>query len=400
MLARMRFPLFYVGVLLLSVGMTSAADDPAFNGRKMSEWLTMLKEDALPRKRRAAALALGQIAADNPDTLPTVLPAVAKALRNDANPTVRAQAVAVLAQQPVEKAGLFLLDVTESLRIEKESDVRREIAVLLGRIGRFAHTAVQPLSDVLKDPSPATRAAATDALGRIGKEARAAAPALVPLTKDADRGVRAAAAFALGRIDPDDPEAAAGALVSLLATERGREGPTVARSAVGSAAVWGGRDSEVVTTAVVSLGLLGEKSSEVVNAVADRLADADPDVRQQTALALGKFGGAARGAAAALTKAFRGDTDKLVRVYALHALGTGFAGEPQSLLPILTGRIMSDPDYEVRVAIADELGALGPAGKPAVPALREAQRDPQLKVREAATIALRKIQSPAQPSKP
>ena len=60
----------------------------------------------------------------------------------------------------------------------------------------------------------------------------------------------------------------------------------------------------------------------------------------------------------------------------------------------------ADPAFEVRVAVAEELGALGSAGKPAVPALRTAQRDPQIKVREAATAALKSIERSAQKPKP
>jgi HEAT repeat protein len=388
--------LFLAGASLTA----TAADDPVLNGRKTSEWLTMLKEDNVPRKRRAAVLTLGQVVAEHPDTRQTVLPAVARALRNDSNPGVRAQAAAVLGRQPAERAGLFLLDATEALRIEKDSDVRREIAVVFGRLGPHAQPAVQPLTEVLKDPAPATRAAAADALGRIGKEARAAAPSLAPLTRDADRGVQAAAAFALGRIDPDDREAAADALIALLAAERGRDARLTARAAVGSAATVGGRGTELVTTAIVSLGLLGEKTTDVVAAVANWLSDPDSDVRQQAALALGKFGTVARGAVGPLTAAFQTDADKLVRIYSLHALSVSFYGDAPSLIPVLTGRLKIDPDYEVRLAIAEQLGALGPTGKAAVPALREAQRDPQLKVREAASFALRRIQQSPIPAKP
>jgi hypothetical protein len=66
------------------------------------------------------------------------------------------------------------------------------------------------------------------------------------------------------------------------------------------------------------------------------------------------------------------------------------------LIPVLTERLKNDPAFEVRVAVAEELGALGAAGKPAIPALRIAQRDPQIKVREAARAALKVIEQPSQ----
>ena len=82
-----------------------------------------------------------------------------------------------------------------------------------------------------------------------------------------------------------------------------------------------------------------------------------------------------------------------MRIDALRAVGnaTGVAGM-KKLIPTLADRLKNDPDFEVRITIADELGALGPEGKEAVPALRQAQADPQVKVREAATAAVRKIE--------
>ena len=41
------------------------ADEPTFNGRKLSEWLTVLKEDETPRRRRAAVVALGNANRDS-----------------------------------------------------------------------------------------------------------------------------------------------------------------------------------------------------------------------------------------------------------------------------------------------------------------------------------------------
>jgi HEAT repeat protein len=387
-------------VVFLSLGRPTPAADPAFNGRPLPAWLAMLKDDPLPRKRRAAVVALGQIAADFPDSRTAVLPAVARALRNDSNPGVRLQAATVLGQQPTDRGELFLLDTVEALRIEKDSEVRREVAVALGRLGRYALPAVGPLADVLKDPAPAARAAAAEALGRIGPDASPAGATLIGLTKDADRGVRAAAVFALGRVDPDDRDGAATAVVGVLADERTADARLAARAAAASGAAAAGRDTGLASAAVVSLGLLGSRSADAVRAVAVRLADPDADVRQLAALTLRKFGPAAQAAIPELTAAFRDDPAKQVRTYALHALSAAHAGQPGTFVPLVVGRLKSDPDFEVRVAIAEEIGALGPAGKDALPALREAQRDPQLKVREAATAAVRQVRRPAEKAKP
>src|SRR5579883_2616230 len=152
-----------IGVLTFAAA-AAAADDPAFNGRTMSQWMTMLRDDGLPRKRRAAAIALGQIAAEHPEkeTLERVLPALARAIRSDANPAVRAQLAGVLGRQPAEYTPLFLADLAEVMRVEKDGTARREMATALGRFGRQARAAVVPLTDVLKDPAAPTRAAAAE----------------------------------------------------------------------------------------------------------------------------------------------------------------------------------------------------------------------------------------------
>jgi HEAT repeat protein len=274
------------------------------------------------------------------------------------------------------------------------------MAVALGRFGKQSRPAVVPLTEVLKDPAAPTRAAAAEALGRIGPDARQAVPSVLPLVKDPDRNVRHAAVFALGRLDPEDPEPTSEALVGLLAAEAGRDHRLAATSAAGSSAVWATRrDEEMVLELVVSLGLLGDRSPDVIQAVSGELSDPSAEVRRQAGLSLGKFGPAARAAADRLAAAFRADADKLARIYSLHTLRTAYGSDAKDLIPVLTERLKADPEFEVRVAIAEELGSLGPAGAPAIPALREAQRDPQIKVREAASAALRAIQKPAEKSK-
>jgi HEAT repeat protein len=376
-------------------------DDPEFNGKKLSAWLTMLKEDTLPRKRKAAVIAVSQIAADQADRRQVVLPALAKTLRNESNAGVRAQIAVTFGQQDPDDAGYFLNELAEAVRIERESATRREMAIALGRLGKSARPAVVPLTDALKDSVPATRAAAADALGRIGPDGRPATASLIALVKDPDRAVRRAATFALGRIDPEDPAPVSAALSDLLTAERGKDAGLLIASAAGSSAVWATRrDDELVQEAVIALGLLGDRSPEVVQAVAGQLTDSCADVRRQAALALGKFGPAARAAEKTLATIFTGDADKLARIYALHTLCTSFGTDGRELVPLLTGRLKADREFEVRVAVADELGAMGPAATGAIPALREAQRDPQIKVRDAAAAAIKLIQKPADKPKP
>jgi len=58
----------------------------------------------------------------------------------------------------------------------------------------------------------------------------------------------------------------------------------------------------------------------------------------------------------------------------------------------LADQLIKDPEGDVRLAIVQELGALGPAAKDALPALKRAVTDVQLSVRDAAKAAVKKVQ--------
>lgn len=346
------------------------ADEPTFNDRPLSAWLTMLKEDPTPRKRRAAVVALGQIAAADKAEFVTAIAAVGRAMLNDAVPAVRQQAAAVIGQQKVEDALVVLTDLTSAVRVEKEPSVRREVAVTLGRFGKLAKQAVPALSEALADKDDGVKAATAEALGRVGPEARAAAPELVKLSKATDKPLRQAVTFALGRIDADDKLPVAAALVETLKTAT---------------------EAELRREAITSLGLLGESQGSVMPALAAQLADKDAEHRVLTIDAIGKLGPAVRSVEPELLGLFQTDPDKGVRQVSIRALCKGLNAEAARLIPVLAQRLQTDADFEVRVAIAQELGGLGVSGKGAIPALRAAQRDPQIRVREAATAAIKQI---------
>lgn len=368
-----------LAALFFSPARSSAADDdPTFNGRKMSEWIVMLKEDQTPRKRRAAALALGQIISDSKGTeaiAKAALPPLAKAVRSDPSPIVRGQAAAILGQQPAEQGAAFVSDLVECLRGEKDPAAKKDVAVALGRFGVLSRPAVIALIAALKEPDPGAKAAVANALGRIGPDARGAVSELLLLVKDADAGVRRAAIFALGRIDPEDPGPVSAALCSALKTEM---------------------DRDLRLETITSLGLLGDRSREVAEVIASALSDKNVDIRRQSARSLARLGRGAKGVAQKLMDTAKSDTDKDVRLDAVHALGVAFGSEAKDLIPFLCERLKADPDYEVRIGIADELGALGPAGKDALPALRAAQTDSQIKVRAAAAAAVKQIEKPVE----
>jgi HEAT repeat protein len=378
-----RLPVTVFAVLFVAFGDQAsrlrAADEPEFNGRKLSAWATQLREDTVPRKRRAAVVALGRLADDHKDCQAEVLQHLGRALKTDAAVAVREQAATTIGQQKIDaNAGGVLADLAESMRSEKEPSVRREVAASLGRFGPASKQAVQPLTAALTDPDAGVRAAAADALGRVGADAKASATELLPLLKDGEKSVRQAAVFALGRVGPDDPAPVSAALVGVLA----------------------GSDPDLRREALGGLSLLGDRSPEVVSAVAGVLADPDAELRQQAVLALARFGPAARAAEDALKRSFKDDVEKQVRSSAVHTLCMAYGTDAKTLIPLMTERLKADPDFEVRVVVAEELGTLGADGRAAVPALREAQRDSQIKVREAAAAAVKRIERSSSPSKP
>ena len=357
----------------LLLALTLSAGEPEFQGRPLSQWLAVLKEDDTPRRRRAAAFALGQIGSANPETLSIILPALGRAIRQDASPVVRQQATAAIGLQKAADAASAARDLAEALRSERDTAVRRELAGVLGRLGRAAKPAVGPLATALADQDARVRATAADALGRIGPDAASAAPELLKLFKDAEKPVRLAAVFAVGRVGPEDVGGAAKALVGVVSGEK---------------------DADLRREAISSLGFVGDRSPETVRAVASLLGDPSPDFRLLATATLAKFGPAGRIVESELKKATTTDSDKRVRANAVQTLCVVFGPDAVQLVPFLAERLQGDADFEVRIAIVERLGALGPAGKTALPALRLAQSDPQLKVREAATLAIKRIEKP------
>ena len=370
-------------LVLVGTPVRAADDNPEYNGRKLTEWDKMLREEQNARLRRVALVAMGQIVSENAlnsKVVKDIMFATGRSLKQDSVPSVRKQAAEIIGGMAVKlmedknaDTNSVLIDLNENLRVEKESDVRKEVAVALGRFGKEAKGAVAALTTVLADKDAATRAAAADTLGRIGVGASGTADALIALLKETDSTVRGAAIFALGRIEPDEPSKVAAALLPLVK---------------GEAVV------ELRRAVLTSLGLLADRSPATVMGTAVGLQDADVEVRRQAAQAIGKYVGGGKLAEKELKKAFEEDKDKQVRGAALRALCEGFGPDAKMLIPVIVARLKVEPEFDVRIAIIEELGALGAEGKDAIPALREAQRDAQTKVREAATGAIKRITAP------
>jgi HEAT repeat protein len=363
---------------IVSLGPAREDVDPVYDGKKASAWVDTLINDTSARKRSLAVEALAKLYETK--QYQNSLPTIGRALRLDSSVAVRSQAAIVLSSLKESEFSKGEKELIDALGSEKESRVRKEIAIGIGRFPASAKRAVVPLTAILKDSDPTTRIAATEALAQTGSDGKSAAGGLAPLLQDPERGVRLAAVVALGRITPEGAPTIAETMARMLGTEK---------------------DVELKSEIVSSLGLLAEKSPTVVNALAGVLTDPDDELRRKAARTLGTFRTGAALVADALLKTAETDKVKEIRADAVHsfaaALGPDLKARVKELLALL-----KDQDFEVRMAIVEEVGALGNELKDdaeTMKTLRARLSDQHNKVREATAIAIRKIQKKPEPKK-
>lgn len=366
-------------------------DEPAFRGKKLTDWLTMLRQDKEVKRRRAALFAVEQI---GPAKSRQVLPAVVTALREDPAEQVREAAARALgriilkaiARRDDKSGEPPRLDqvrdaLAAALRTDKSGGVREAAATALGHLGEEARAVVGVLALALQDKHPGARAAAAQSLRKLGKEAREAVPELQQVVKDkkAEAMTRAQAALALGRVGAPDALAAVPALKDVLGDAKA--------------------PADVRKAAAEALGELGKDAADAAPALGAALTakGSDLPLRRAAAAALDGLGADAKPALPALTLALK-DEDRFVRCQAMHAIGRIgkelAPGNKEVVIGLL--RCLDDSVIEVRVAAVETFGALGAEGlgpdtKAVLDRLADAARDSNKAVREAAAEALKKI---------
>jgi HEAT repeat protein len=388
-----------LGFAVVALAAARADDkDPDFEGQPVSKWIDTVQKDASARKRALAVDALGKIwiAHRHKDAIPNV----GRALRVDPSAAVRTQAAMVLAGLKPEDVKYGSADLVAALGTEKESRVRKEIIAAMVKYPEVCALGLEPLITALKDADPTVKVGAAEAIAVAASAkapAKSAAPGLVPLLKDKEKAVRMAAVYALGRIQPDGASTVAETMAAMTASEK---------------------DADIKRELLASMGLLGERSEAVVKAMAAALGEKDDELRRTAARALGTFGTDAGPAADALFKTLTTDAVKDIRVDAVRAFGsalgpTGVKARLKDLRAQLEPK--AQPDFEVRLALVDEIGALGyehlgidlsstdaavkAEAVATLSALRSRTADPQLKVREAAAQAVRKVEKKPEPKK-
>jgi hypothetical protein len=157
-----------------------------------------------------------------------------------------------------------------------------------------------------------------------------------------------------------------------------------------------GADRLARSDAAYQLAMIGPLAGAAIPELANLLIAGDLSSRTNAAFALGRIGSATpQAAAAALVKGLK-DDHRVVRCYAVAALGEIVpAAETASIaVPALAEVLSSDSAAAVRLVSALMLGRFGRSAAAAVSALSAAaSSDFNANVRDSARVALRRIQS-------
>ena len=366
-------------------------DDPEIDGKKVSAWVEDDHQGRLgPQAVAGGWEALAKAWTQNRHE--QALFYVGRALRVDTSAAVRTQAaLAIGGIRELEiryliekKEDLGVKDLIDAMGTEKESRVRKEIAKSIGRFPVVAKRAVAELTGALKDPEPATpRRGRRGHPAVTGTEGKSAAAGLAPLLADEDKAVRRAAVISLGRIMPEGASTIAETMAKMLATEKGRRHADRTRHlhrVAGREVAGGGRPR-------------WRRSSP----------SPEDELRRRAVRTLGNFGTAADPAAEALYKiAGHRQTERHPggrgsRVRLPSSAPAGVKSRVKDMLALL-----ADTEYEVRLAVVEEVGSLGNDlidDQDTIKVLRIRLSDSHLKVREAAKIALAKIEKKPEPKK-
>jgi HEAT repeat protein len=206
------------------------------------------------------------------------------------------------------------------------------------------------------------------ALGAIGPKAKPATPVLLKLLKEGGVSVRVHSAEALGLIGREiGPEA----IEQLTAALRDKS-------------------DNVQQSAVIALGRLGDAAKPSLPAIEKALADGIFNTPVDAVEAIYKI---------------TGDKQRVVPLLLVEAVGeddperagellAGLGESARPAVPKLIAHLASDnPQFRYYSAIA--LGHFGPHAKDAIPGLKKLADDPNPEIRDAAALAIEKIEGQA-----
>lgn len=289
------------------------------------------------------------------------LPALTSALKNR-NPSVRLSAVETLARLEANNTARPLAIALK----DRDQDVRERAAYALGALGRAAKETVPTLIIALKDPQATVRAAAADALGSVGKDDAAAVNALTEALDDKDWLVRFQTVRALASIGT----AARPAILKLYALWR--------KEIIANEYITQVRMDDIIA--------VDKQNPSITAALIKDLFDPEPHLAASAARALGIIGKDNATVVTALIKALN-NSDSSVRSSVIMSLGQLGAGASEAI-PALASVLEKDEKLSEVT-----LNALGKMGADALPALLEAYRNPDPKIRRYALAQLDIVQA-------
>lgn len=208
-------------------------------------------------------------------------------------PSVRRQAVGVLAKQPLQPDWM---DRWLGAARDPDAGVREAVARAMPQVGRTDSRSREVLNGLLRDPELQVMVAAAAAVADLGGDGRDVVPFLTKAVGQPRVGWQAA--YLLSRFGRASAPAV-GALVLALQKERGprplRESPSsaVALGRIGEPAVAAvtpllrHRDRRVRLNASIALGIMGQEAKAAVPELVRLLGDPDAEVQQGAAIALG-----------------------------------------------------------------------------------------------------------------
>lgn len=351
-------------VCFLALAATAQVD--TIQGKTPAQWIDTLKSHENVKYRKAALIVLEVYGAKTPG----VASAVSTALREDADPQIRRESAMLLGRmgEDAKSAVPFLGD---ALQKDKSEAVREAAARALGgKLNPFAAEQVTTLATALGDPHEGTRTAAAEAILKLGEQAGPARPQLIALARDdsKDRFSRQYAMKCLARLASNDRDVAN----IFIATLNDKQAPLPLRIEA----------ADGLARSTVAMDV-------VVPPLVDALLDSPVELQRVTAAALVKQ---AREASESWPRIAEGlkSSDQAVR-YQLIRLAGRLAASTPAALGTLGDLARKDPHIENRLAAIQEMGQLG-ANLPAAAkaALQDlADNDISPAVRNAAGMALK-----------
>jgi HEAT repeat protein len=334
----------FIGAVAALCLLAGCGGNPSAGGKKLTDWVEVLKRSNNPAELKEAAAALAMMG-------PRAQPASYELVRllsdrqwfghyRSLNPT-QVEEVFAAFSATIKAIGPGVVPVILQ-SLEYERPISRDVVLALSA------DAISDLAKGLVHVEPKVRTAVAQLLAERGRDAQGTAPLLIQALADNDDAVRRAAAKTLGYV-ATDKTAATTALLPALTDKT----------------IW------VRVAAIEGLQALGTTEEAAVSALTAKLQDEDPVVRGAAATAAGALGKAG-GPAVPMLVSLLGDKVKDVQRKAITALGRITPLQPAAAEALVARLEVARPesdDAEIGPAAIEALAGMGAEAAPALPAM-------------------------------